>query len=185
MYLHYKQFFTNKFIDDLIEKNLAIDGTNGGLLLGPSHDHGGIKVIERYSYGYILVAEYEGFEYMFNPGASDLYDHYYELYNDYEGDKTEFFEEYVPNDKIRVIDTSLKNNKILSSKLLILDARGRYILFNKHSSKIHLETLNDANLKSTYQFLVPLLNYKKVGKKEQNSSKIEFIKRIFRKIRNY
>lgn len=93
------QFFSNKYINQLQKENLAIDGTDGGLLIGLSHDEGGIKVLENYGFGYILKAEFEGYEYLFNPEANKKFNHLHEKYNLYEEHVKNGINEYLPPEK--------------------------------------------------------------------------------------
>ncbi len=48
----------------------AITDNEGGLVLGPSHDDRGVWFLVRNTDNYLLKGEVEGYEYIFNPGAT-------------------------------------------------------------------------------------------------------------------
>jgi len=174
------QFFTNKYVDRLLDEDLAIDGTNGGLLIGLSHDDGGIKVLMNYGYGYFLKAEFEGYEYLFNPEANNKYSHVHDKYNQYEKHVKKGFKEYIPPENIRIIDTRTSLKSKVTSKFLILDNRGAYTLFNKYSTQIYLNRLDELNSKCTFNLTdIKQDKYFIAQKKRRMLGRFWFIKQIF------
>lgn len=58
----------------LVENNCIVDISYGGLLLGNSHDEGGILVIRQFNQTlYEIASEFEGWEYILNANATAQY----------------------------------------------------------------------------------------------------------------
>jgi len=66
MFYYFQQLFTFQQIDKLYKEDAIVDARKGGLLLGPSHDDGGIYFLFEYRDGFRLYGEVEGFEYIMN-----------------------------------------------------------------------------------------------------------------------
>ena len=60
-------------MEDYINKGWAIDATYGGLIIGRSHDEGGIYFWVKKDGYYVLEGEVEGYEYIMNFGATNHY----------------------------------------------------------------------------------------------------------------
>lgn len=181
MQFYYKQFFTNDTVNEYLKNDLAIDGTTGGLILGPSHADGGIYILANYGYGYYLIAEYEGFEFLLNPFAKKKHSNYFDLYNRYNEDKTESFDEYVPDDSIKIIDTRIEKNNDFNSKFIILDIRGQCELFNKYSTRIYLAQLNRANMDCIkFKLSDPIYDFDFKKQRRQRLGKFWFIKQFIK-----
>lgn len=43
----YDMFLPLSTMKDYVDKGLAINGTKGGIILGPLHDEGGVKIWQR------------------------------------------------------------------------------------------------------------------------------------------
>lgn len=142
---YYEKFFSVEDVKSLFADGYAVDGTNGGLVLGPSHEDGGIYMLQFIGYGYHLVGEMEGYEYFLNPGASAYFFSSFRHFNDYEKDKTEHFNEYpVPGD-ITIIDARLSKNSIYKSKFLVFENRFEFGICNKFSTRRNLSEINGLN----------------------------------------
>ena len=143
MAFHYfKELLTNEYIDKLITEGNIIDGRKGGLLLGDSHDCGGIKFLYKFPEGYRVFGEVEGFEFIVNRDSAVIFRELMGEFNNIERDKEFPFVKYeIPKD-VKIINA--KTDK-LDSRYIILDIRGGYSIINKHSTKIFLTELNRIN----------------------------------------
>src|SRR5215216_2684459 len=102
-YLH--QFYTSEEMNFFRDNDMFIENISGGLLLGPSHNDGGIKLFEKYGSGCRVIGEAEGFEYVINYQGAYNGSEAYDVINNYDRDKTEEeFEEYIPDNNIKIID---------------------------------------------------------------------------------
>jgi hypothetical protein len=151
-YYYYKQFFSVKEVKSLFENGYAVDGTNGGVVLGPSHEDGGIYMLKFIGYGYHLVGEMEGYEYFLNPAASAYFFSSFKHFNDYEKDKTEYFYEYPLPEHINIIDARLPANSIYKSKFLVFENRFEFGICNKFSTKNKLLEINSLNSSLHFEY---------------------------------
>ena len=147
----YKQFYDFNSVERYISMGLAIDGTKGGLLLGHPHSNGGIPVLIKYAEGYRLMAEFEGQEYLLNPGVSkDLTDKL-RLINKHDSDIQLGLKQPTDLSGITTIDC-FTDSDIYTSKFLLIDSRGKQFLINKYSTWRHLKTLEDINNSVSWNF---------------------------------
>ena len=137
-------FYGMKFplstMNGFVECGLAIDATFGGLVIGRSHEEGGILIWVKRDTHYVLEAEMEGYEFILNAGANYYFSKSMKTFHKYELHKTTTFEEYVPNDKITVLDTRTNDEP----KYLLFESGG-FAVINKYSTKGFLESLNKMN----------------------------------------
>jgi len=89
---------------DYERKGWAIQASGGGLLIGRSHEEGGIYCWLKYEDDYVLEAEVEGYEYILNPGATFHYQKILSQFN--RPDEHAYLPEpdYHPSGQIGVLD---------------------------------------------------------------------------------
>jgi len=140
--------FTNDTMQNFALNNLIVESIEGGLLLGPSHDEGGIKVFAPIIGGYQHIAEFEGWEFLLNPGASIYYPKTFHEINNYERDKANPFEFYDIPSNVKILDCrvnpTIKATTGITCKLLLMRGTSQKII-NKYSTKFYLGKLNDMN----------------------------------------
>jgi hypothetical protein len=141
----YKQFFSFDLVDKYTSMGLTADGTKGGLLLGPSHADGGINVLIKYAEGYRVMANFEGQEYLLNPGASQHFSGRLHDLNQHDIDLLLRPEQPSDLTGITTIDCFTDNTHFLKSKFLLIDARGDHFIINKYSTWRHLYTFEQLN----------------------------------------
>lgn len=103
-----ERLLTEAQIEQFLKLELAIDGSNGGLIIGPLHEEGGIQVFWHSKNGYEHCAEFEGWEYLLNPGVSIYYKNTFEEINNHDRDKTDSFQEYGVSPSVRLLDCTIK-----------------------------------------------------------------------------
>ncbi|NPD47326.1 MULTISPECIES: hypothetical protein [unclassified Lentimicrobium] len=133
----------------LLKNDLIVDGASGGIVLGDSHDEGGIFVIHLTEEGECkLTYELEGFEFLMNPFGTEEY--LRELLNINKESKNKLieFENYEIPNEVAVVDARTKNiNGVDYKKVLILSKNPQMVL-NKHSTLKYLKRLNEINYNS-------------------------------------
>ena len=144
MTFSYTQFFSFTQVEIFIEKGLAIDGIEGGLLLGNDHKYDGIPMLMKFKDGYRIIGEVEGGEYLINPASTIKFNEELLDINNFERDLGFNNDQKITLDKIRYIDCRLENN-LYDSKFLLLDARATFTIINKHSTLKHLIRLDKMN----------------------------------------
>lgn len=138
---YYQQLFTFEEIDKFNNDGALIDARQGGLIIGPSHDQGGVYFLFEYVDGFRLFGEVEGYEYIINKHSAEKYRQLLGILNKQKGD----FYEYPINESIMVIDAQTPNQNFYNSKFIILDVRGGFAIINKYATKTHLEELDFIN----------------------------------------
>jgi hypothetical protein len=150
--MHYRdEFFTYDQVATIINIGKGVDGTHGGLILGPSHEDGGIYVLRNVGYGYKLTAEVEGYEYFFNPGATIYYKNIFQQFNRPQEHAMPKFEKYAPPAHIKIIDARLLG-ATGEKKFIIMDDRYGFSICNRYSTKIHLDKLDELNKVISFKF---------------------------------
>ena len=134
-------------MDELIKKGLAIDGTLGGLILGRSHDDGGIYFWTKEDSFYVLKGEVEGFEYILNFGATKYYSKITDRFHCYDEHKNDFVE-YIPPAGIKILDTRTD----FEPKFLLFDFDD-FSIINKYSTKGYLKTIDTMNRTVTFEII--------------------------------
>jgi hypothetical protein len=133
---------------------LTVNGTKGGLLLGQSHENGGIPVLIKIAEGYKYYAEFEGDEYLINTQCYNTHADRLKLLNQPHSDK--YFDFYKSLDLANITTINCKSDSYLTkSKFLLLDSNSKYFVVNKYSTLRHsdlLERLNSEQLKEENQF---------------------------------
>lgn len=106
----YKEVLSSDYMQAVADRGDFIDAQKGGLLLGNSHDFGGVYMVYSCPNGFMVMGEVEGWEYFLNREISIKYRERLSFINDYYRDKLDFFEEYTPPDKTNLIDArSIQN----------------------------------------------------------------------------
>lgn len=102
-----KVVFTVEDLIPLVDANGIVDCTKGGLILGNSHADGGIKVIRQWKKDlYEIAFEFEGFEYIMHPDATEKHLEYLtNLNNEFQQVSNLKFESYDITKNITVLDT--------------------------------------------------------------------------------
>lgn len=134
----------------LKSKGLIIDATKGGLLLGHSHEEGGILVVREYKNHATLVAEIEAWEYILSSKASIKHEESIIKLNE-RGQyliNSGTFSPYRIPEEITTIDVG---NKFVDGKwerpLLLIRGSKQWCL-NKYSSQDYLKQLEAMNSES-------------------------------------
>jgi hypothetical protein len=129
-------------------KGLVIDGTKGGLIVGPSHEEGGVLVVREYLDKILVVAELEGYEYFINAKASKQYYSEIEKINSAYEQRVDYvkFASYKIPATIRVIDVQHKKVDGKSERPLLLMRQDQWCV-NRLSSKEYLKQLDQMNNK--------------------------------------
>ena len=140
---HYnKELLSTEFIDGLIKNNDFIDGRNGGLVLGNSHNNSGIIFLYQFPEGFRVFGEIEGYEYVLNKASTDKYRSVLKDIGGFDRDFTPEFIPYKIPKGIKIIDA--RKNEI-ESKYVLLDTRGGFAIINKYSTKLHLTKIDCLN----------------------------------------
>ncbi|CAM2968164.1 hypothetical protein SAMN05444143_10168 [Flavobacterium succinicans] len=145
IYHYYQQHFTFDQVDEFYKDDAIIDGKNGGLLLGPSHDDGGIYFLFEYQDGFRLYGEVEGYEYIINRDICNRYRDFVSRINNRDRDLSFNFEPFDYHESTLIIDARASKSELYNSKYVILDVRGGFGIINKHSTKIHLLEIDAFN----------------------------------------
>ncbi|WP_031527037.1 hypothetical protein [Dyadobacter crusticola] len=128
-------------------KGLIIDGSKGGLLIGPSHEEGGILVIRDYGTDQCLVAEIEGWEYLVSSPATKIHRAEIVRINSYFQNQVGY--RYRKYDSIPSNVTTLDlRHKLVDGKwerpFLLISGPEQWCV-NKHSTRLFLTELNKYN----------------------------------------
>lgn len=134
-------------MQEYISEDRAIDATLGGLILGRTHDEGGIYFWTKQGDYYSLEGEVEGFEYILNFGATSFFKESSKRFHQSKKHKQNF-EEYLPLPHIKVLDT----RHDIEPKFLLLDDN-EFSIINKHSTKGYLNTIDEMNKAITYKLV--------------------------------
>lgn len=146
MFDYYKKPFTPEEINRMINAGLAIRADDGGLVLGPSHNDGGIKFLVKMGDKYLLEGELEGYEYILNLGATFDSGDFFSILNNHAEHSTLNFEEYEPALDIMILDC----RDIPKPKYLVFE-QGGFGIVNKFSTKGYLASLNQINRNINYK----------------------------------
>ena len=158
MSFYNNQLFSFESVNEFTSQNLTIDGTKGGLLLGPSHKDGGITLLLKYKDGYRTVAELEGLEYVLNPIATIKNLSELKKINEYDFDN-KILSLSVPQDLALTKLDCFTQNKKFKSKFLLADARGGQFVINKYSTHLNLQQLEYLNFDTGLELYGELVDY--------------------------
>lgn len=128
-------------VNILIEKELAVDGSKGGLILGRSHKEGGVPVIKWNGVEYERNIEVEGYEYLFSSWSSHLYlSHLGRLNTSVQESIFKPFRSYtIPS------DTSLIDARLESDTKAIIIGLFKTFIVRRSATKKYLKTLDLIN----------------------------------------
>jgi hypothetical protein len=132
-------------MDEYLKNGMAIDATMGGLILGDSHDDGGIYFWVKRGNVYVLEGEVEGFEYIINQGATYCFSNITDRFHQAELHKHDFVD-YEPDLNIKLLDTT----SLKKPKFLLFDSGG-FSIVNKWSTKGYLKTIDEMNKAVTFE----------------------------------
>jgi hypothetical protein len=132
------------------EKGWALQASGGGLVLGRSHEEGGIFCWIKQETDYVLEAEIEGYEYILNPGAAYYYQKIFDQFN--KPKEHSYLSEpcYNPPPHIKVLDA----RGTFEPKHLLFEL-GHFAVVNKKSTSGYLETLEEMNNAVSYSIVRP------------------------------
>jgi len=130
-----REFFSSETFEELLQCKMIIDARKGGLVIGRTHDDGGIEMIakidkeNKYQYCSCL----EGGEYILRHEAYWKYKQRIDEINSYKhyGDKVDLYDIC----KCNIIIT--KNEPF--DKYLLIDSRGQFIINKRATSKFLYE----------------------------------------------
>ena len=142
---YYQQTFNHTDIDKLISDNALIDARGGGMLLGPSHDSGGIYFLYESKGCFKLFGEVEGFEYVINRKSAIEYRQKIGEINNLERDFHPDFKYLLHNKLFKTINAISPDLEEYKSKFIILDNLGGFAIINKYSTAVHLDTIEKIN----------------------------------------
>lgn len=138
----YKELLSDEFVQNLIRKEDFIDARRGGLVLGNSHDYGGVIFLYQFPEGFRVFGELEGYEYILPREITQENQELIGEINNHDRDFQSNFEEYQVPENIITIDARKNNSQ---SKYILCDIRGGFSIINKYSTKIHLQKLDELN----------------------------------------
>ncbi|GAB4043015.1 hypothetical protein [Spirosoma litoris] len=143
-----KRYIYSEYIQYLVKNKLIVYPLEGGLVLGPSHDEGGIQIIGIEDREFVWLGEMEGLEYLFNAVCSSTVNEKLRAINSDQPGHHFFFEEYKAPSDITVIDCRaiLVNGQYIS-KWIGFGGYSQWII-NKTSTKANLRLLHELNLKT-------------------------------------
>ncbi|MDI9870607.1 hypothetical protein [Flectobacillus roseus] len=133
----HKYFISNQLFELLQNDNKIINGSEGGLVMGKSHNDGGIPVIQKTPDGYQILVEVEGYEYIVNPISSAKFDFLLSQINDSIQPENDTVETYMFDTFIKVIDTT-------NSPVMLIDYANHFVI-NRVATKHNLLRINQIN----------------------------------------
>lgn len=144
---YYKMRYSLEKMEEYLQNGQALDANMGGLILGRSHDDGGIYFWVKKDDYYSLEGEVEGYEYILNFGATNFFKESSKRLHQYEDHKGHF-EEYCPDSHIKILDTKHETEP----KFLLFDDNS-FSIINKYSTKGYLNTIDQMNKAVTYEIV--------------------------------
>lgn len=135
------------FLRFLVANNLIVESHKGGLVMGPSHQDGGIQIITLGENDCFWNSEMEGWEYIINPSSSATHGDELKKINGAHNRLTDQlnFTEYDVPDHITILDCSpVEINGVLFTRWLLQYSTSQWII-SRESTKRHLERLNQIN----------------------------------------
>lgn len=131
-----------------IELGYVVDARNGGLILGPSHEEGGIMMygFDPSLKSFMVKGEMEGYEYIFNPDASNnMPDVMHKINISADAGKRHLFEPYQIPMEVKTIDVRYHPSVILWICI------SRQFIVNRNSTRLLLTTIDKIN-RETFVF---------------------------------
>lgn len=144
--------FDKETFDDLYENNLILNSYYGGLVIGRSHQNGGIPVIIQKSEDiFECIAEIEGFEFIFNVAASSIFKNkVLEINNELSTLQNKFTVDElwvnlgVNHKELRYLDANISESETLF-KTKYIWIHGTQFIMNKLSSLYYYDLLYSMN----------------------------------------
>jgi hypothetical protein len=128
----------------LIINGFVVDGRGGGLVLGPSHEDGGIPMLALAGDGtYRYLGELEGGEYLVNLVAYESQPEQIEAYNNFQDSGEEGMLVVPLSRNLLILNTYLHDCYGRCAKLLLIDA-GQFIV-NKYATARHFTEIERLN----------------------------------------
>lgn len=159
-----------KEMNEYISAGSAVDASDGGLLLR-SYEEGGIYFWNKHNDYYLLEGRSEGYEFVFNLGATDYFKEIIIKLLKSDEQTTLHFENYPVGSHIKQIDTTHLNEP----KFIFFDDQDQSLIINKFAVYRYLITLNLMNKAVSYKrngpefytiikdaFPIPVLNFNEV-----------------------
>ena len=137
---------------ELSNKGFIMDGTSGGLVIGPSHEEGGIQYLSSFGDHFKIMGELEGYEYIFNIATAALIRNIFSELNNRQRDFSPTFQAFIPEKHHTIIDARLSGNEKYRSKFIFIENRMSQAIINKYSVAKNLEYLDKLNRSFTYTF---------------------------------
>lgn len=139
------RFVFPEHIHYMERQNLVADPQNGGLVLGPSHDDGGIQIFCKHGDEYKWIGEMEGYEYLVSTYSTHKYHEKIKAVNDSQLGYHPFFEPYEVPYRIATIDCNpVKVGGESVTKWIDFSGLDLWIV-NKIVTQKHLHWLNEIN----------------------------------------
>ncbi|MCX6218377.1 hypothetical protein [Spirosoma sp.] len=143
-----KRIVRSEFMHFLFHHKLIVNAAEGGLVLGPSHDDGGIQLIAQLDNEYIWRGEMEGYEYLVNPIGTDKYHQELTNINTSNPPNIFLFEEYEVPKNISILDCRpITIDGMEFTKWIGLTNYNHWIV-NKTATQSHLLIINNINVTS-------------------------------------
>lgn len=140
---HYQgQILSKDFMETIANQGGFIDAKKGGLLLGNSHEFGGVIIVYQYGNDFEVMGEVEGWEFILNLESSVKYRKRIGDINNITRDCYGDFREFKPSASTKIIDA---RSKPFHNKYILCDYRGDFAIINKYSTQKHIEELNIIN----------------------------------------
>lgn len=137
--------WSEEIVKKKINSGLAIDATYGGLILGRSHNEGGIYFWIREKNDYVLEGEVEGYEYILNFGATKYYKKISDRFHQHDLHEKFGFDNYQPDESIMLLDCRGKE------RIHLIFEVGGFAIINKYSTRGYLHTLDKMNRAVTFK----------------------------------
>lgn len=139
-------FFDDGGMNYVVSHNLIVDGKRGGIVLGNSHEDGGVKVIGFTNKKRIFIsAEIEGFEFFVNCKSSKVHKARLEEINNDIDTNFDIASAYVGIENIPIIDVRpIDINGVPVSRLIAMECNQHFVV-NKFSTAKYLKELIELN----------------------------------------
>ncbi|GAB3997721.1 hypothetical protein GCM10028807_43470 [Spirosoma daeguense] len=145
-----QRFVNLEFVKFLADNDLILESPRGGLLLGPSHEEGGIQVIAFANKECFWIDQYQGWEYLMNPFATQSNQEELQQINTSSPQNGLSFEPYEVSANITTLDCRpVMIHGFPFAKWLLVGGVEQQLI-TREATKQHLDHLNSIN-ESTWQ----------------------------------
>lgn len=142
-----ERFVRPHYVKFLCQHGLIANPLDGGLVLGPSHDDGGIQILCKRNNEYVWKGEMEGYEFIINPFATERHHKKINTLNFASIGYSPFFEPYDVPKSVRVIDCQpVTINSKSFTKWIGFSDYSQWIV-NKAATQHHLKWFDEINKK--------------------------------------